>query len=574
MRRRPSVAVAAALALILPVLSTPFLIVPTFSGRYLVIVVLATLSPALLGLLRVNRTPDAVVLAILMVWATIATLVADQPVQSLWGGFGVGTGLVFVLALGSAYVLGKLAGAEGTLLVERALLASLLANVVLGVCQVVFDLSPANLELYEGRATGFLGNPVFLGGLLAGGFWLALRHEFRRSWAAAVAPASMALGINLSGSRIAIAAMVLAVAGAATLGWRRALVAAGAGASGMAAGVLVAGLGDGIGRGVVVASSRFQDSSGVVARREAWLGGWRAFLERPVTGAGPGRFKAAVMPHRTLEFIQAEGPNAYFADAHNLVVEYAVTTGTVGVVSLVLWIGIAIRRGGLRTPLTGFASLMLLTMLAEPQHNAATPLAFLALGVAAGGFTSGPTRWIKPFVLVASIFGLAIAATLGIGFWSLNEARLDFDLAAAERANRFLPPWPVVPEQLARIHLLLAAGNEEPEAKEKALRYRRQAAAVDPADPGALAALADLEIQVGLRDAAVVHLDRALALDQWFTPVLNARALLAAEDGNATLAAELLCRSLKADPAQPMARALLSDIRNGKAGGCERSPRT
>lgn len=565
MRHPPAALAAAALALVLPILSTPIFVAPAFSSRYIVIVFLAAIGPALvIRSLVSGRSGDVVALSAFVAWAALATAAANEPAQAFWGIFGLGTGLVFVLALASMYLIGRAAGRDSRL-VQQGLLVAVLANATVAIAQAIFDLSRMNYELFDGRATGLLGNPVFLGGLLSGGFWLAVRYEFRHWWASAVTATAVASGINLSGSRIALLALVLAVMGATTVGRRTFATAAAAAVTGVAiASIIVSTSGTrGADRGVA-GLDRIGSSSGVSARSETWSYSWDAFLERPIAGAGPGRFKAATMPHRTLDFIMAEGPDAYFADAHNFLVEYAVTTGGVGLVLLVTWGVLAFRRANLRSPLSGFAALVLFTTAAEPQNAGVTPLVLLALGTAAsGGIWQERRRWTSAVVAVSALGGGVTAAVIAVGLWSLNEARLDFDLSAARRADALLPPWSVAPEQVARVFLLRSLERRDPALKLRTLEYRRKAAADDPEDPGPMVVLADFEIQLDRKEEAKAHLDQALQLDRWRTHALNARGRLAAEDGDFDLAVRLLRRSTTADPSQRGIIGLLETIESG-----------
>src|SRR5690349_6288306 len=78
------------------------------------------------------------------------------------------------------------------------------------------------------------------------------------------------------------------------------------------------------------ASERLVGPSGQSARVQNFRTAIDAILDRPVLGWGPGRYQAATSQHRSRE-LEAAGPDALFADAHDSILHYGVTTGVVGV---------------------------------------------------------------------------------------------------------------------------------------------------------------------------------------------------------------------------------------------------
>src|SRR5207245_7265672 len=122
-------------------------------------------------LLRTDQWRAAAAALAFGCWAFVAALASPERVSAIWGIFQLGTGLVFVLALFGSWGIGVLSLENGKALIERALLMAVCANALLAVAQMSTDLSALHLGLFDGRATGFYGNPVYLAALLIAGFW-------------------------------------------------------------------------------------------------------------------------------------------------------------------------------------------------------------------------------------------------------------------------------------------------------------------------------------------------------------------------------------------------------------------
>src|SRR5207302_9151293 len=184
-------------------------------------------------------------------------------------------------------------------------------------------------------------------GFAAGAFWIAVGHFERRPAAWAAFAVLVATAVEVSGSRFALGLVVVAVLSAfALLGWRSVAVLS-----------LCLGVGVGIGVGLthygggmsVTTRSGAAVASGIRPRLETWLSARHALVERPVLGSGPGRFRAATSRFRTLRLVRAEGADRLFVDAHDMAVEYAVTTGLPGLALLLGWLALAVRRAGWRS---------------------------------------------------------------------------------------------------------------------------------------------------------------------------------------------------------------------------------
>lgn len=565
MARSSAALLAGALGLLLPVLYTPTLGAGFWSGRYILIVVLAIAAVPLAWLFVVRGQLDAsLALALTFVsWSAVSTLLADSPALAFWGLFGWGTGLVFVAALVSMWMIGRLGASQGAdRLLASALLLSSGFSAGLAVLQTAVDLSVINLEAFEGRGHALIGNPVFLAAFLSGGLWLATGILPRRLWPGMLLTALLAAGLQASGSRAGIAVAVLVVIARCVIDRWRGAMAVPAVIAGLAIAAMLTGSGvTGTERlGATTAGS----TSGLSARTGAWLAGAEAFAEAPIQGHGPSQFLSAATRHRSLEFVQAEGVLQYYTDAHNLIVEYAVTTGIVGVSLLLAWLTFAFRSGGVTTPLGGFAFAVLLLHLVEPQNVVVTPLAMLALGAASPMATArrtAPRRSPAVVLGLGAVASLALAVPLSVGIWSFNEARLDFDLAAAERADRLLPPWHQVSEQVARVYVLRSREQGDPNLEQRALAHRRKAHREDRLNPRPLLTLAEHELSLGRNEAGKTHLRLTLTLDPWAVPALNGLGAIESDAGNIDAAVRYFATSLRIEPDQPAVIARLSELR-------------
>ena len=127
--------------------------------------------------------------------------------MSFFGEYFSLNGFLFVAACVATWALGRTARGR-TRFVEVALVAGATVNAAVAWLQVSTDLGVEGLGLFEGRAQGLMGNPVFLAALCAGGLWLVLARERQAARPLDVArcsPASSTGAIELSGSRISLA---------------------------------------------------------------------------------------------------------------------------------------------------------------------------------------------------------------------------------------------------------------------------------------------------------------------------------------------------------------------------------
>ena len=485
---------------------------------------------ALAGLVRAGSRP-AVLAALFLGLATVSTVTSGSVVVALTGAPNWGTGLLFVAAVAGAWALGAAATDERRRQVLLAVVAAAVVNAVVAWLQARNLVTPA-LESPQ-RSFGLMGNPVHLGALAAGAVWLVGerfgRGRGRAGWLAALVVVAGAA--QLSGGRAAVG-LAVAGAGLATVraGVRRgaAIVVATVAALSLAPAWADAG--------AVSGSSRALGSEAtaqVDLRWTVWGIALDAALERPVQGWGPGRFQAATSPRTTATM--SEGGVSIWKDAHNWVVEYAVTTGFVGLGLLGAWLATAGAYS--RGPLAVFAALLGLFLLVEPQSVAVTPLALLALGAAAREPAPVPPpgrAW--PLTAAAGVaVGAAAAGSLLAGEAFLRQGQLDTSVRPYERGAALLPPWADISRLGGRIQSYAALRS--PPLQRRALAFARDATRRDPDDPLTWTYLGQLELAWGSDDGARRALARARERNPWLGEALGASADLARRTGDGELLA-------------------------------------
>jgi hypothetical protein len=194
------------------------------------------------------------------------------------------------------------------------------------------------------------------------------------------------------------------------------------------------------------------DSDSAAARVHITKALTRAWADRPVLGWGVGNTWTAYLKHASLEDVEVA--HRGIADAHNILLGTAASTGTVGLIALLALIGVVVRRAwkGPRQLgwAAGAAAALFVTHLLQPVHTSLTPLMFLLAGIAAG--SAGPTRAARTPVRVGrAVVGVLLTAGLVLSTLVLASSVLDrwgrsYNSTWALRVARSLAPgrtWPV-----------------------------------------------------------------------------------------------------------------------------------
>lgn len=537
--------------------------------------------------------------AIGFVLVALASALTSHPVALAFTGLWQwGGGWVFVLAFAGAYGLGTGLSDTGRNLVATAVIAAATVNAVVAIMQSTVGLDRIGLGLYQGnQAAGLLGNPAYLGGLLVAALGL-LADRFiadPRHWWLPVVLAGAGIGMSAERLPALLAAAIVVVVVVLCSRDRRdrarfrhgwlygALVVAGG-----VAGTVATELRHHIGTASYAAGSTAQ---GLVGDRvEIWRLGLQAALRRPWLGYGPGQLRAATLSHYPLSFVR-QNPSQYFTDAHDLFVQYAVTTGLTGLVLLAAWLGLAMahRRG----PLLWAGLLMLATELVEPQVMPLMAIGMLCLGAAGvrdritqhdrasqpGHEPPGVlSRRLLGAVMVGALVGGLVGADVLTGDivetrasaqWSVGDPG---SLGNADLADDLLRPWPEPAELLADIELvgLPVAGRRgfsaaqllHPHADVKAaIGWVRVAIGRDPTDPSLWAELAGIELNAGQPRASQRDATEAYRLWPWNPGTLRLLSEVEASLGHTGAERHWARLALEVDPKAGWAHHVLT-------GGC------
>ena len=439
--------------------------------------------------------------------SALSTLFADVPILSVFGSYAWGNGLLFVAALVAFWALGRMLGSRARELLVIVLLFGALVNAGWAWLQMSVDLGESVFRPYLGRAPGLMGNPVQLGALCAAAMWLAAGKTRSRLVPWLIALAVLAGAVQLSGSRIALVAGIGAVVFAASrAGLRRGCLIGGAVALGIVLSMLVPAPGGSSTQRVTGATSQ-----GLGPRVALWESAAHGLTDRPLIGFGPGRFYVAATPHTSLTTARYTGGDTLYADAHNFVVEFATTTGLLGLIALGGFLIVAGRRA--RGPLVGFTIVVAITMLLQPQYVGLTPLVLLALGASgprlrlfpASGVDAerpvdrGTGRMGAGRVILVVLCGATALVGGVVGYRAIagdaafERAVTERSPAQVDRADRLFPAWPDVPAQRASIYATRRFLTGERRYEALAARSGREAVERDPSDPQWLFQMGNLE---------------------------------------------------------------------------------
>ena len=404
------------------------------------------------------------------------------------------------------------------------------ASVNAGAALLQFAPAPPAFvpQVFDGRAVGLLGNAVHLGTACAMGL-AALPGVGRRGLPVLLCAALLGAGLQLSGSRIAMALAIVAILATGRRAWRDTGVRLAAVAAGMAIASGLAAVSAPFvpaGTATARAATTSQSASGRVGNWEAGLTAW---ADDPATGVGTGRFVVASARHRTRATVAAE--DALFYDAHNVGVELLATTGLLGTLAMVALLVMVVRAASWGVPcviaLVGFGATLL-----QPQFAGTTPIAAIAAGLCLPERTwlAGSTRAWRGVGATLAAIGLAVAGALLFGERQLAQAVRIGDAEAAGRAAALMPWRPDV--ELARSGL-------ESSPLSARLRAARRATEMDPDHAAAWNQLGGLLIEAGDEGAARGAFGRALSTDPWNNSALRALARLEAKRGHARTSAAL-----------------------------------
>ncbi len=497
----------------------------TWSPRAAILLVVAAVGlPVLLSQTRQQQSLAARAAMAFVAVGAASAVFSQNHTTAVFGLYNQGTGLLFMAALAGAWAIGRTLRPEARPLLERALLIGVFINIAMALLASVVDLNGFGLNLVDagGRASGLTGNPIHLAALAILGVALSVPRLAASpvTWAPPMAAAAMAA--QLSGTRGALVIM----AGIAVWAGRR----HGLRIAALLALLLFLGLAAGTAIGTSSTSSATSRAGNLgdwKTRPVSWLSARHSVIQHPLLGVGPGQFRTATSPYRPVSVGLAEGPERLATDAHNIFVEYATTTGLLGLGALLVWLIAAARsaRGWLLVGAIGVFAIHLF----EPQSVVTTPLAFLALGASSsfGAIRDRPSRTARQLVLPLCCIGVAMVAgsVLLFGELEMHQAELDLRTPPAQRANSILPAWPSTASMLARVWLFHGITNGHNPADYQVSRsWRLTAVQRDNTDPALWNDLAELDESIGRRQDARAEYASALRLNPTSVRAMNGLA--------------------------------------------------
>lgn len=404
-----------------------------------------------------------------------------------------------------------------------------------------------------GRAVGTLGNPVYLGACLVALFplalGLALDKDGRDRWLGGAGALGVLAGLFACGSR---GAFLGAAAGAVVYLGLSGRLRAPSGRRvwvGAIIVVLIAGF---------AASMRLRRfSASDSARLAMWDSALKAAHGALWLGSGPDTFEGLLRRGRTDDFIRALGPNAGQANAHNDILQALTTTGVSGL-AVYLWLAWALAVLAWRSrgdPYRAAAAGALAGLFIQAKVNPVPLPGMVLAALCAALLCPAPadakkegSALINGGVLLFCAAAFVLILRLTAADFSHKKAvvfsgrRMDIALASFARAERLNPGELQYRMTYASALQQLAVRETDPARRlgwlERAVQVGRDGKAWRPNEVDAHQILGTSLIllqRAGGPDRlaeAEAELDRALALDPKFAPLLENRLVLAHARGD------------------------------------------
>lgn len=430
-----------------------------------------------------------------LAWACVASVASELPRVTFLGSYGTDLGWIFLASYLGAWALGVRLSPRARRLLIGVFVVALAFNALAAIAEAIAQ-PVGDLALENGRVRGLLPNTLFLAGILTGGLalvgYLTSRSSRRGSVILGLGSlAVLAAATNLSGSRTALVGGFLVTLAATVVSrrstepapWRTLGLLVGAVAAALVVGVLATFpiMSDGSGGTRVAETST---SSGFVSRSIMWRLGADAVEERPLVGWGPGRFREATGPRTTAAYVRAEGPDKLFYEAHNVVVETAVTTGIVGLLLLGGFVVSIVRRS--RGPLAWFGGGVAMLWLTNPVSVSTAPAAMLALGAAATASLPRPDpaspfrRYAWGIGAVLAVIGLIAGVNLLRADALLDRAVVDGDVDTTLAAHLLLPRDSTIANMVTQAYALEATESPSSAADRKVVEWANRTVELEP----------------------------------------------------------------------------------------------
>jgi O-antigen ligase len=531
--RRPQLAELGMFLLVvaLPLAFTPFSASP-FGDPKLVIVMAGTLA-LWAGGLPADRKLGALA-AVWVAVTAVASLAGVEPIRSLTARTeGQGGGLVLTLCCATLVVVGSAIPEE---LRGRARRWLTISGAIVGASGILLRVAPDVVpDRIGGTSLTFIGstmgNQLFAAAFVATGVAAAITSS-RPLGRKLLLVGFLALGAASFGERSSLVLPLVATAATlwrGRLGWRE--------GSAIATLVVAVLLGwqvvePSLPQGQKKAGAALAPLQGQAtdeARQVVWRATARGIGHRPLLGWGPGASDAAYLANATPDEVVAA--RRAWADAHNLFLETAVTTGVLGLIALIALMSVVLIRA-VRCPpdrawTFGAAAALGAYALVEPLNLVLTPLLFLFAGMAAGRREGVGVQTPAPEVqsqapgvqtpaLARIAVGVLLAAGLVVSTMMLAGATFErwgrvYGEQWALRAATRVQPWRLSATQRLALDLALDGRAGDPEAGERAQAMMNTAVQRFPWDVDVRLWAADVDILLNDRDAAQVWLDEQIA---------------------------------------------------------------
>lgn len=412
----------------------------------------------------------------------VAALAGVDPVESLVGTTRA-TGLAMLICAGSLIAV---APNIPTALLDRARGWIVWSGILIAGVFVVGRIAP---EAFDALAPGLdfrgatFGNPVDAVGFLAVCVPAALAAPARATWRTVLVFVVIGAGFAVAEERSAYLLPVVALAATAWFvrpGWKRLGLAAGSIVVVVAVWTLLPP--SAIPGGATeryTAVGQFQTLEGERQRMAVYGANLRAVGERPLLGWGPANAWTGFLSSGTPEQIEQAGRD--WADAHNLLLEFAVISGAIGLAAFG-WLALAVAPRALRPPptrrwLAAGAVTLSVYAFVEPLAVVLTPLLFLFAGAASGGRSVEPApRPGRPVgrgraARVGAVVALATVTSVAavnltasaLEQWGHTHYDADWSLRAATR----VAPWRITASEALALSLAIdgRAGDEDAAAE-------------------------------------------------------------------------------------------------------------
>ena len=529
---QPTDVVLAAIVGVVVIAFFPSAFIPRWTPR--AVVYLAVLPWGILGLSSLVRRRDraAIAAAGFIAAATVSALLAPGTFRSLLPSYYRHASVATWLAALGVWALAQQGSDDRRRLIQRSFVASLCLSVFVGVMQIGLDLDSGSLAMIGNRASGLTHNPVYLGALAAGAVAWCVRVmlteddvAFSRGGMKFVLTVSM-LGLWIAGTRVAFPVVLIAMIAALVRSPRHfarniapwAVAGVVIGESVRLVNRIVFG---GASTGATDRLGGSQVASGLGVRLEVWRFDLAAFARRPLFGHGPGQHPNAIQPHMTAEYASRTRPDRLrnnWLDAHNVVIELAVTVGVVGLLAALVFA--AFHRRTVGGPGLWAAMAIIATWLMQPVSLFTMIPAMALLGSARTPAGSDGDR--PPLISVLRGRGVPIVAALGFvcAGWLISADTLlvdddERDVASGETIASLWWHDPMSAWEGAVLGLREAVDSGDPDDRERVLALAREMTERDPAFAFWWVQRGDIELVFGLEDEAWDSYERALEIQPW-----------------------------------------------------------